>query len=351
MSSRLRLVLLLLLGFAVLGLGFRWCRGFRRVAGSPETPASAVGATSQPAAIPSPDPTSLELAMLDNPDAGVRRQGLAVLRDRRPTPEMEAAVDRSLERPENEPLRMDLVCLKARFPGPETLELALASLPVEKGKYGWSLDEGTKCVVRDLAARSGEAPERIAEVLILVAISRAGSTAELGLEGLKTIDLPQLPSSLLVRLETGNDYERLRALNAALALGAISKSPELVERALSDPYHGVRGVAARALQHDDDPAAARMLAHALVHPPIDTQLMNVFSERERRRHDISPALVEIALDAQAPVAERQSAMEFLARYGDPAAADALAALAQSPDEALRAYAEATIAELRRRGGR
>ena len=77
----------------------------------------------------------------------------------------------------------------------------------------------------------------------------------------------------------------------------------------------------------------------------DRDLFRRARDRERARHDVTPHLVEFALDPAETRRSRQQALELLARLGRREVIGDLAPLLHDPDEVVRAYAAATIAEL------
>ncbi len=121
-----------------------------------------------------------------------------------------------------------------------------------------------------------------------------------------------------------------------------------MERALLDPYHGVSQTARRVILKSPGDAGARMLARALVRDPGNAEAAFMFRQRDLLERDVTPALLEIALDGTAPERHRRSALDLLGRYGNPLAADALLGVAHGPDEALRPAGEIAITELERR---
>lgn len=362
-TPRYLLVLVLLLGLALLWRTLEWYDGYlRRMSSGPRTPASAGGgpgpaavpATRRPRPTPTPSPEAVltELEALRSPDVFKRREAAALLRQRLPTPALEQAVDEALAEADpaeakNEGLRTDLLCLKSRFPGRISLELVLEALPKEERAYDWNVNEGVQCCLRSLGERAAEDPVRIREALLRAVYGFGGNGRGAAVDALRNVDLPDIPESLRARLRTGDDHERALAFDAALALGALAKDPELVERALLDPYHGVSQTARRVILKSPGDAGARMLARALVRDPGNAEAVSVFRQRDLLERDVTPALLEIALDGTAPEHHRRSALDLIGRYGNPLAADALLGVAHGPDEALRSAGEAAITELER----
>jgi hypothetical protein len=102
-----------------------------------------------------------------------------------------------------------------------------------------------------------------------------------------------------------------------------------------------------ALLSDESANAARVLAHVLV-LEAGSIVGHVALEREDRAHDISPALVEIAVDPHQYSVRRVRALEWLAPHGDVGVIDAVEPLTRSDEEWIRTPAITAFQALSRR---
>jgi hypothetical protein len=354
MRSRIWPPLVLLLGLTLLWRGldaYREHLVWIGSSGPSVAPAGPPDATPTPTATPFPPPSSDEIAALRSDDPKRQMEVIPVLYRRETTDELRAAVDEAMLRTTWSGARAALVCLKARFPGPATLEFALTTLPTEPKAYAWNLMNGEGCLLRVVAERAAEDPSRAREVLLRAVFSDNATTRDTVLKGLARIDLPDIPAKLLTASFSEWDHERMFAVDAALALNALERMPSLVERAALDPYHGVQSRARRLLLGSPKAAAPRLIARLLVQHPGSHEAAELLSGREAEKHDVSPALVEIAADGERPSQERQEALRVLGRSGDVGALDLLRPLADDPDPVVRSQAAATVMELESRRAR
>jgi hypothetical protein len=203
-------------------------------------------------------------------------------------------------------VRAALVCLKASFPGPATLEFALVTLPTDPSAYAWNLRDGDDCLLRVVAERAAEDPRRARDVLLRAAFSDNGTTRGIVLSGLERIDLPDMPARVVTASASEWDHERMFAVSAALALNALERAPTLVERAALDRYQGVSSRAHRLLVKSPKAAAPRLIARLLVRHPGSSEAAQLLSEREARAHDVTPALIVVRSQAAAALMELES---------------------------------------------
>jgi hypothetical protein len=256
--------------------------------------------------------------------------------------------------PELPPLPPDAPreCVNAREPGPAGLANALAALPTEDKAYEWNLTPAVRCMLEVVSARAADDPVRAREVLMHGVFSSNAGVRTLAFQGFRRIDLPDMPAALQLKALSKDDSERAHAVEALLAMNAIEHMPGIVSGALDDPSGYIRGAARHALLESSGPAAPRLIAHALSLNRQSLELRRLFEERERARHDVSPALADVALDESLETPQRVNALEVVSGTGDIGLAALLAPLRQSSDSRLAATADATIAafELRKSRG-
>lgn len=298
-------------------------------------------------AVPSlPLPTDAEIALLGSNDPGNQMKGAEMLTTRVVTPEVVAAVDAALQRRPAKDLEARLVCLKARFDGPEALEFALARFPTERKALSWNLEPEVSCLLNTLTARAGEAPDRVLEALMPAAYATNYSTRSLVLKAFRTMYLEQMPILLVTEASTAGSPNRHEALEAALALGAIRLNPELVSRALGDS--ATRSSVKQELKLEPHPNAARIVANVSTERAYESDLQQLERDKESETHDVSAALLEIVLNPSENEAKRAAAarqLELLKEVGPIHDLRALTAtlessrLKSSVDAAIKALAE------------
>jgi hypothetical protein len=305
-------------------------------------------------AVPSlPQPTDAEIALLGSNDPGNQMKGAEMLTTRAVTPEVVAAVDAALQRRPAADLEARLVCLKARFDGPEALEFALARFPKERKALSWNLEPEVSCLLNTLTARAGEAPDRVLEALMPAAYATNYSTRSLVLKAFRTMYLEQMPILLATEASTAGSPHQREAIEAALALGAIRLNPELVSRALGNP--ATRSSVKQELKLEPHPNAARIVANVSAERAYESDLQQLERDKESETHDVSAALLEIVLNPSESESKRSAAarqLELLKEVGPIHELRALSStlepssLKSSVDAAIK-----TLAEQQRSGTR
>jgi hypothetical protein len=268
---------------------------------------SASRASSEPAL---PAPTSEEIALLGSVDPSNQMRGIELMNVRAVTPDMVSAVELALQNPSSPSIEAKLICLQTRFDSPESLERMIARVPSDRRSFGWNVPVDVTCTVNALARRAGEAPERIRDALMPAALGSNYTTRNAVLAAFKTMDLPEIPPALVVEASAEGSY-RKEAVAAALALGAVRLNPDLVASAARDEE--TSGLVREALRTDKSDAAARLVARTWADVLSNSHFERLAIEREAQSHDVSAALLEIALDSTRSEYQRQSAVIGLER--------------------------------------
>jgi hypothetical protein len=321
-----------------------------------------------------PQPSEADIAALAGADMRARTEAGERLLFAERTPALCEAVQTELTRA---PLRYhatQLLCIRAFCPGAAVLDRAIDALPPADTRSDDIEDRKRRdCLLGAIAQRAEEAPERAVDPLVSYAMTDRFTYVDTALRGLERITVTELPSVIraaiaLVPPDDARhgefDIPRQRAFRAAIALNAVEIDPDLFARALADADDRVRGPAWQHLKASPRPGAARFVARQLIdlpadryrrllaNQPVGAPLDEVIRARVADHKDLAAALTDIALDDSVDQERRRRALEVLAVHADPDALTRLAALVASPDEDLRAYARAVIAERKpaRRGG-
>ena len=352
MRRGLVFVLALVLGLALLYRGLIAYGDYLADRSAP-APAPAQAATAVTKVSPPPLAEMTEPEVQQLVYAGRREQleMLARMRERRPTARMLEAIDQARVRSDDRAVVSGLTCLQVQAFPEDAFALALRTLPREKKAYAWNVDEGTLCLLRALGQHAARDPVAAREVLLLGVFSDNASVRREVTTALARIDLPDIPAELKIAAHSPSDHHRMFAVQAALALNALERSPAIVERAILDDYHGVASAARAHLERSDNPAAPRMVARLLARHGSRKALDAAFAERERTRHDVTPQILALANDIEAPTEERAAAIDLLAIHGDVGMIDGLVALRDSQDPLLQPRAIAAIMALEARRAR
>jgi hypothetical protein len=241
-----------------------------------------------------------------------------------------------------------LMCLKARGPGEERLQLALDWIPADLTQPAREGGPGAPCMIEALNFHAAEAPDRIRERLLIVAFSTNVSTRDTAVRALNQLPAADIPVNVQIKASSASISEREAGVRVALALGALKTLPGLVERAMDDPESRVSRWAFTYLENTTDLAASHMIARTLVRQPENPERLRLLRAHPR---DVSVALADVALDKSAAVPERQAALDILRREGDTAALPMLEPLRTSSDPELQRRAQATALELEQRKAR
>jgi hypothetical protein len=350
-TRTVRLSLLLGLGVALL---FRGLQEYDRYLASVGEPAesSASPVVSAPAA---PPPTVDALSKSDSDQwAGALEEGndhtmeiaaWAAIRDGETSPRLRGAVDRALSRTSNQELRRLLMCLRARERS-TPLSDALDALPAEPADAMVWNSPGASCLVDVIGVRAAEDPQRVHAIFVQRALANPSESV---LQGLRQIDMPELSSDVERALDSPTRRVRLRAVEIAIALGAASKWPAIVRRALDNNDRGIRLAACRALADAPGEAAAAALARAWVSDPRDEEVARLAEARVRQRGGLDIALAQVAADPDQPLFARQEAVRLVGLHGGVDAGHILAPAARSQPD-LRAEIEAAILQIEQRTG-
>lgn len=315
----------------------------RALAPQPAVPLPAPAGARGPAAAPLPTATPQELALLNSPDPANQRKGVDTLLTRAVTPELVTAVEEALAKNQPAELEARLICIKTRFEGPETLDFLLARFPKERRELDWNLKPDVACVLDALVARAAEAPERVRDALMPCIYASNSGTREKALTAFRRMDLPGIPAMLMAEAATPGPYRR-EALQAALALGALTYNPGIVESAFKSS--DMRSVVVHALRTDPRAVASRIVAHGWAENSFDSTIERLAIDRERQMNDVSAALVEIVASETAADRTRVTAARHLATLGEVGALPPLRRLALTlPTGQLRTTVEATIGGL------
>jgi hypothetical protein len=284
------------------------------VEAEPETTERNVRA--EPATLPAA--TAAELALLESSDAGNQIKAAELLMTRAMTAEVESAVDAAIARHPGTDVERRLVCVKARSQSAETLEFLLARLPKDRRALDWTLAPDVACMLSGLAARADDDPERIVTALTPALYATNLSTRKLVHEAFRTVELEEIPTSLLIEAMTsGRDSHRqFMALDGVMALGAIRLNPEVVARALEDA--SLRQKVRQHLVTSTHPNAPRLIANAFAEHPQEHTLRQLVRDRENEMRDASAAFLEIVADDSQPEDKRAAAastLEYLNEIG------------------------------------
>jgi hypothetical protein len=301
--------------------------------------------TPRPIATPTPVPTpnDEELAALKTTEPTAQVRALRVLERRAVSPAMIEAVNHV--RPLNEPAMRSCLCLRARFPGPNGFDLAIANLPYRES--GWPSDmDFALCLLHVVADRATEDPERAMEALLPFAFSTPARSRQVALEGLRRIRVNAIPTSLRAHLHGG--AMTYTGAMAALALGAERHSPDEVLAWLSDSDRHVRNAVREHLKKSSEANAPRILARALVAGPPSPDLLRAYRERETALHDVAQALAELALNEGRARQERLAALELLSASENEGAQASVESLTRSQDQLICTYAREALPRQRRR---
>lgn len=257
------------------------------------------------------DPTADELKRLEAVDGLERLRAADALMTKAVTPELIVAVDRAFDREGAADFKARLVCLKARFPGPESLEFLLRRFPSDRRSLIWNLSPDLKCTFEALVARIGEEPLRIRDALVPGAFSDNATVRYSVLAAFRTVDFAIPPLEILKALNSDNSFEYRQGLQAALALGAVRHNRAAVERAAFDFEPAVRGLVRHELITNPHPNAARIVAKGWILRASGTSHERLAFERERAQHDVSAALLEFVKNVQEPDARRAEAVRLM----------------------------------------
>jgi hypothetical protein len=310
----------------------------------PEQDATERSVTAEPATLPAA--TAAELALLESSDVGNQRKGAETLMTRAMTPEVESAVDAALARHPDPQVAQRLVCVKARSRSPETLEFLLARLPTDRRALDWTLAPDVACVLGALAERADDDPDRIVAALTPALYATNLSTRKLVHEAFRTVELEEIPTTLLVEAMTSGreSHRQFMALEGAMALGAIRLNPELVARALEDS--SLRQHVSFQLLKSTHPNAARLIANAYAENEMEHTLRKLVRDRENEMRDASAAFLEIVADESASDAKRAAAarsIEYLNEIGP--LRELRQVLADLDDGSLKTAVESAVAKL------
>ncbi|MEO8678493.1 MAG: hypothetical protein ABI665_05575 [Vicinamibacterales bacterium] len=272
---------------------------------------------------PRPTPTPQQIADLGSIDPVKQLSAANALLARAVTPDLVKAVESALNRKPDEKLESPLVCLKARFDGPEILEFLLARFPAEKKLLDWNLEPDTACVLDALVERAATAPERIRDALMPAIYASNYTSRSKALKAFRAMDLPQIPPVLVAEASTtGTPFQR-EATAAVIALGAVRLNPAFMEKTVRN--YSTRAWVREELRTNPHPNAARIVAKA----SDDSDLFRLAMEREREQHDVSAALLEMVLDNAQPEAQRVFSAYQLGRLGETGPLTDLAALSRT----------------------
>jgi hypothetical protein len=340
-------VLALALGLALLLQALTWYDDHLAALSHPPPPARTP--TPAPATPPPlPEVTEGEVARLLRGAPSDQLEVARLLRARRATPALRSVVDQALAGAGDRTVFSELACFEAEAFPEAALRLALATLPRDRKAYAWNVEPVNLCLFRALGDHAAEDPVSAREVLLLGLSSDNGMVRDLVYHGLEHVDLPDIPAVVQTGAVSTWDDQRTAAVRAALALGAVAHAPGIVERAIFDPYHAVATAARLHLVKSDRPEAPRLVARLLATRGEREPLLTIFAERERARHDVTSALLEIATDSQAPTELRAAALEVIGHRGDVGAIVHLVPVRNSADPIVQAKGAAAIMALEAR---
>jgi hypothetical protein len=321
-----RVAVFTLVGVVALARGIFWyfdpLREARALEAARVGPPAAVGDASPPAissafrsssAPALPPPTTEEVALLTSVDPSNQMKGIELMNARAVTPDLVSAVDLALVHPPSPEIQAKLICLQTRFDSPESLERMIARAPRDRRSLGSNVPADVTCTLNSLARRASEAPERIRDALLPAAVASSYTTRNTILAAFKTMDLPELPPSLVVEASAEGPYRR-EAVAAALALGAVRLNPDLIAAAARDPE--TAGLVREALRTDTSDDGARLVARTWTDVISNSKFESLAVEREAKSHDVSAALLEMVLDASRSDQQRQEAAIGLGRLAE-----------------------------------
>ena len=299
---------------------------------------------------PLPLPSPEEIEALRSPYETVQTKAARVLRKREPTEEVRAIVDELLATADDDHLEEQLLCLKARFRDGQTLDFILNALP-KPGIWEPRRKRLASCYLEAIAARPLEERRPLVGLLVEYSFERDWGPARAALAALEGIEIEEMPPEVVRRSRSSEWTDRNAAIRTALVLDAVAHAPELVANALRDPVRNVSTQAVMATMDDPRPNAARAAANAVVVEPDDPRLVRIFWNRQRKFHDGTAALVEIAFDEERPTKFRLNALDLIRDHGDPGAATLLEPLLASSSpliaEQAREATNALVAQLAR----
>jgi hypothetical protein len=339
-------LLAVIVGVLGLGRGLQWYLDPARTADTTQVAAD-TGAISPltpepPPQQPAPPATAAELALLSSPDRGNRLTAATTLRARAITPELISAVDQALAASPDRDLEIQLICLKSRFENDGSLDFLIGRMPADRDAMMRARDEDTGCVVDALTRRIREAPERISTALVPAAFASNPGIRTKALGAFRLIDVP-VPPMVIADASTPASGHRHQALRAAIAFGALEKHPAVIDAGLRD--ESTRSAVTHELCTSPHHNAARMVANAwldLRAAEVDGLAMG----REREQHDVSAALLEVALDTHQHETRRAAAAAHIASLGEVGAIHELRRLGQSlVPGPLKDAADAAVAAL------
>jgi len=337
-------LLLLFGGIAVLFQGLRWYGHYLDRAGTRHSITASPAPKASPAA-PSPPPgetlpSAEELQGLESSDPAAQLAAVEALLKRRLAPELAESVARAV--PANPAVAKRMECLKARVPGPESLEWTLGRVADPDVAYD---TEHCRCLLQALSQRVEEDPRRLVEALFPFAVNWRARVREPALAGLARARLDALPAPVLDRIRTRTTSSSVRA---AFALGVEDHAPELVQIWLFHHGRSIQHAARKSLADSPSDDAPRLLIRALLHHRDDRELLALARERELSRGDACAQLLEAALSPAESIEVRRTALELLTAIGDAEDVPTLAPLRDGSEPVLGAYAEAAATELSRR---
>ena len=314
---------------------------------APESgPAEPPPARPLPGAVDLPPPTDAQLDALTSGDDDAVRATLAELPSHAPTPELDAALAAAGAGTRWPGLRRRIACLRARDPGMPLADL-FAALPAGPPEdVEWRQDDSA-CLVRALAARAAEDPDRALAVLAPYAVRSPSPPI---LEALARVDPPVLPASIEQALAPGTTpLRRSAAAEAAVAMGAAAKWSEQVRAWLDDADRGMRLATVRALAAHDDPASQALAARFIAANPGEEETRRLVETPFRGRPDLVPALVALVHDPAEPAFVRGVAARLVSAHGDEAACRLVAAVRASDATLAPALADASLRVTQRFG--
>jgi hypothetical protein len=355
MSSLVRVALLLVLGIVLLGRGLVYLNDrlasaeHQPDAAPPSAPSAApavppAAATAVPAPLPPPTDTQLLSLGMSRGDDLVYT--LKELQHRAVTPELLHDLDATAAREPYPEIQRFVACHKARADG-APLSQAFDALPTDPDDVDWHHDAAA-CLVVVIAARAEEDRDRAIPILARRAIDNGASISSPVVDALRRLDLAELPA---VIAETADNpsrrYARVKAVEAAIALGAADKWPDRVDAWLRDDY--LDGYVRQGLANRTDPASMTFLAREITASPRDESLLGIAGRFAMKPGTLDLSLAAIAADPQAPSFARAHAAYLVGLYGGPEAAKRLGPVS-SDDPTVRAALDTAFTTLDRRLG-
>jgi hypothetical protein len=354
-SSALRLFLAVALGLTLAWRGLQWFTDHLDAMNHAPPPAAASSASPSPAARPAPKPagpptaTAEEIAGLAASETPDRWKALELLERRASSPELIAALDEALDVDVTTQFHTKVVCLRAQLSGDDIAAFASRHLPATDPYSQTEEGRIASCLVRALS-RSETTALEARDMLMRFLFSPTFERREAARLGVKRWTFEALPRDVRDRLFSPRDDDRREALHVAAALGALSYQPEIFERGLSDRSDRVRYSAKLILARAATPAAARMLAAAVLDmtPHEGEQLLASHKYESRLMSEIWRGFMAIASDESEDEATRARAMEIVSLKGEREQRAGLEALTQSSSDFIRSTASAALAEHQRR---